>query len=153
MPLRYEVGRKSFHRFFIVYFTLIQAAGLLSAVLASGEVTLSFSGQLLCYVKTEDGSTETSITRSDGHSHKHSSSDGVDHHQAETSSDPNIPLLHCNPLPAFSFAVHLSVPVVVPESQTISDQVGTDVGLFQENIATSFRNEAPPTPPPRDLLS
>jgi hypothetical protein len=154
--LRHSVNNVSLNRSFlhwllISYFALVLPAGQVAGVLASSEVIL-FSGALHCYTEhlenAKGGSTESHHHPGE-HSHR-----GVDHHHPSShkTPDPEIPYIHCDPLGLDFAQTNLLIPFVLSEMRWLPDSLHDSRQLVPQNLAIYFRNEPPPTPPPRDLL-
>lgn len=146
-----RLNKSSLHWLFMTYFALVLPAGQVAGVLATSEVIL-FSGVLHCYTEhledAEGDSTES-------HHHPGQYSHGaVDPHPPSPQKipDPDIPYIHCDPLGLDVALANLLIPVVLSEMRWLPDGLGDNLQWVPQNLAIYFRNEPPPTPPPRDLL-
>ena len=146
-----SLNRSSLHWIFITYFALVLPAGQVAGVLATSKVIL-FASVLHCYTEhLED--TEGDSTESHHHPGEHSHQSVAHHHSSSHKTpDPDIPYIHCDPLGLDVALANLLIPFVLSEMCWLPDGLRDSRQLVPQNLAIYFRNEPPPTPPPRDLL-
>ena len=145
------------HWCFLVYFTVLQATGLLLTVLSSEQVFFLGSGLIFCATSTENSSSRnpnlqasrTGALQHDSRSHAHG--ERPDNHHTVSHSD--IPFIHCEPIPAYVLGEYLSLPFELPGALLLPQTIQPEIDLLIDKPKLSSRNEGPSPPPPKHHLS
>ena len=152
-----------FRWFFIVYFTLIHATGLLLAVSSGEPVAFLGSGLFVCTTRAEVTShsrqnpalnalnTETPREHKAPHSHNHAQGEEPDHHHAVAPTS-DVPFIHCDPLPAYAPGEYLTVPSELPETLLLPKTTQPEIEWVRDKPGAISRDEAPLSPPPKQPL-
>ena len=140
---------------FLIYFSLIQAFGLLGVVTGAEEISFLSSEMVLCYTQEpvhgqEDASRSHHHAR--GHSDDHSAvSVPKQLQESDLSQGSQEPFIHCSPITVDSINSELSIPSELPKSVNVQHNFGIRTRLTQENQLSSNRDLQPSTPPPQNL--